>query len=66
MMPAEGRQNKPGENNTSELTQVKQSIPSAPTTVGVDDSGFQKAHFKVVQDSRFMEVAERSEIILPN
>lgn len=36
------------------------------TTVCIDDSGLHKSHFKIVQDCRFMQVAEGSEVVLPH
>lgn len=36
------------------------------TTVCIDDSGLHKSHFKIVQDRRFMQVAEGSEVVLPH
>lgn len=36
------------------------------TTVGVDDSGLHESHFEIMQDCRFVQVAEGSEVVLPH
>lgn len=36
------------------------------TAVRVDDPGFHEPHFQVVQNCRFVQVAESSEVVLPN
>jgi hypothetical protein len=36
------------------------------TAVGVDELGVDEAHFEVVQDGRFVEVAQRCQVILPH
>lgn len=36
------------------------------TTVGIDDSGLHKSHFEIMQDCRFVQVAESGEVVLPH
>lgn len=36
------------------------------TTVGVDDPGLHESHFEVVQNCRFVQVAESRQVVLSN
>lgn len=66
MIPANEEMSRAELENTNLCRRRAARICSISTAVGVDDPGLHEAHFQVVQNRRLVQVAESSEVVLPN